>query len=138
MESGYGPVLNGDNEGHYEGFVMLTDIFKFTSHPDWGHTNYGGALDNLDTDGGAGNLEVPAAGYYYLQVDLTTMSATATLITRVGVIGSFTGWGDDVAMEYDAALNVWTASDLEFTAKTEYKFRMNGVGISTLVAIPIT
>ena len=120
------PVLNGDNEGHYEGFVMLTDIFKFTSHTDWGHTNYGGALDNLDTDGGAGNLEVPAAGYYYLQVDLTTMSATATLITRVGVIGSFTGWGDDVAMEYDAALNVWTASDLEFTAKTEYKFRMNG------------
>lgn len=121
------PVLNGDSEGFYEGFVMLTDIFKFTSHPDWDHTNYGGSLDALDTDPSAGNLEVPQEGYYYLQVDLTTMSATATLIERVAVIGSFCGWGDpdDVAMTYDADLDLWTVTNLEFPPGTEYKFRMN-------------
>jgi len=122
------PVLNGDSEGFYEGFVMLTDIFKFTSHPDWDHTNYGGSLEALDTDPSAGNLEVPQEGYYWLKVDLTTMSATATLIERVAVIGSFCGWGedpDDVAMTYDADLDLWTATDLEFPPGTEYKFRMN-------------
>ncbi|HHV02536.1 MAG: SusF/SusE family outer membrane protein [Bacteroidales bacterium] len=119
------PVLNGDTEGHYEGYVTLTDIFKFTSAPDWAHTNYGGSFESLDTDPSAGNLAVPAPGYYYLKVDLTTMSATATLIERVGVIGSFTGWGEDVAMTYDAETNLWTATGLAFPAGTEYKFRMN-------------
>ena len=119
------PVLNGDTEGHYEGFVHLTDIFKFTSAPDWNHTNYGGSFAALDTDPGAGNLAVDAPGYYYLKVDLTNMSATATLIDRVGVIGSFTGWGEDVAMTYTAETNLWTATGLAFPAGTEYKFRMN-------------
>lgn len=122
------PVLNGDTEGHYEGFVNLTDIFKFTSAPDWDHTNYGGSFDVLDTDPGAGNLAVDAPGYYYLKVDLTTMSATATLIERVGVVGSFCGWGDpeDAAMTYNAELDRWEAQDLAFPAGTQYKFRMNG------------
>ncbi|HOT54212.1 MAG TPA: SusE domain-containing protein [Bacteroidales bacterium] len=119
------PVLNGDNEGHYEGYVTLTDIFKFTSAPDWNHTNYGGSMESLDTDPSAGNLQVPAPGYYYLKVDLTTMSATATLIDRVGVIGSFTGWGEDVPMTYDPNTDLWTATNLPFPAGTEYKFRMN-------------
>ena len=119
------PVLNGDTEGHYQGFVHLTDIFKFTSAPDWNHTNYGGALEALDTDPAAGNLAVPAPGYYYLRVDLTTMSATATLIERVGVIGSFTAWAEDVAMIYNAEENLWEAEGLAFPAGTEYKFRMN-------------
>lgn len=119
------PVLNGDTEGHYQGFVHLTDIFKFTSAPDWNHTNYGGALEALDTDPAAGNLAVPAPGYYYLRVDLTSMSATATLIERVGVIGSFTAWAEDVAMIYNAEENLWEAEGLAFPAGTEYKFRMN-------------
>jgi hypothetical protein len=119
------PVLNGDTEGHYQGFVNLTDIFKFTSAPDWDHTNYGGSFEALDTNPSAGNLSVPAPGYYFLKVDLTTMSATATLIERVGVIGSFTGWGEDVPMTYNAETNLWTATGLPFPAGTEYKFRMN-------------
>jgi hypothetical protein len=119
------PVLKGNSEGLYEGFVMLTDFFKFTSHPDWNHTNYGGSMGSLDTDPAAGNLEVPQEGYYYLQVDLSIMSVTATLIHRVAVIGSFTGWGDDVAMEYNADLDEWKATNLEFSPGTEYKFRMN-------------
>ena len=55
------------------------------------------------------------------------MSATATLIERVAVIGSFCGWGDpdDVAMTYDADLDLWTVTNLEFPPGTEYKFRMN-------------
>lgn len=121
------PFLRGDNEGHYEGYTTLNANFKFTSAPDWNHTNYGGSLASLNADSGAGNLTVPAPGYYYLYVDLTTMSGSATLIERVGVVGSFCNWGDpsDAAMTYYATDDIWKAEGLEFPEGTKYKFRMN-------------
>ena len=120
---GTAPVLTGDGEGHYEGFAHLDGEFKFTHERNWDN-DFGGTFDALVLKGS--NFNLPK-GYYYLSVDLTELKATALLITRVAVVGSFCGWGspEDAAMTYDAASNSWKISGLVFPANTEYKFRMN-------------
>ena len=122
------PRLNGDGEGHYEGFVNMagegTVSFKFTPNLDWS-AEYAGSMDNLVTSGG-GNLELPA-GYYKFMLDLTEMKATATPITSVEIVGSFTSWGTDekYLMNYDAADNCWKIEGAEIPAGGQWKFRMN-------------
>ena len=123
------PRLNGDGEGHYEGFVNMTSpdgtvYFKFTPNLDWS-AEYAGSMDNLVTSGG-GNIEIES-GYYKLMVDLTEMKASATPITSVEVVGSFTSWGTDekYLMSYDAASNSWKLANAEIPAGGQWKFRMN-------------
>ena len=124
------PRLNGDGEGHYEGFVNMVDAgsnsvyFKFTPNLDWS-AEYAGSLDNLVTSGG-GNLELPN-GYYKITLDLTEMKGTATLINTVEVVGSFTSWGTDenYLMTYDAESNSWKLRNAVIPAGGQWKFRMN-------------
>ena len=124
------PRLNGDGEGHYEGFVNMVDAgsnsvyFKFTPNLDWS-AEYAGSLDNLVTSGG-GNIELPN-GYYKITLDLTEMKGTATLINTVEVVGSFTSWGTDenYLMTYDAESNSWKLRNAEIPAGGQWKFRMN-------------
>ncbi len=74
------PTLEDANEdGVFVGTVEITGAdltFKFTSQADWAGTNYGaGATDGtLSTDGGAGNLSVPAEGTYLLTADLNNLT----------------------------------------------------------------
>jgi hypothetical protein len=120
----------------YEGYVYYSDAssleFKYTSDPDWNHTNYGdGGGGKLSTDGGAGNLKVPSTGYFLLKADLTgnTWSATAT---QWGIIGDATpgGWGTSTPLTFDAASQTWTGT-VHLTAAapgataTACKFRAN-------------
>ncbi|MBR1576264.1 MAG: SusE domain-containing protein [Bacteroidales bacterium] len=124
------PRLNGDGEGHYEGFINMANPdgdaveFKFTPNLDWSK-EYAGSLDNLMTSGG-GNISL-ANGYYKLVVDLSSLSATATRIESVEICGSFTGWGVDPAyfLAYDAANDAWKIENVEFPAGGQWKFRMN-------------
>ena len=120
---GTAPMLTGDGNGHYEGFAHLDGEFKFTHERNWDN-DFGGTFDALVLKGSNLNLE---KGYYYLSVDLTELKATALLITRVAVVGSFCGWGspEDAAMAYDAGSDSWKITGLVFPANTEYKFRMN-------------
>ena len=46
-------------------------------------------------------------------------------IDKVGLIGSFNGWGDDAAFTYNAGKNVWTLSDVALTTADEFKIRFN-------------
>ena len=124
------PRLNGDGEGHYEGFLNMVNPddanveFKFTPKLDWS-AEYAGTLDNLVTSGGA-NIKLPN-GYYKLTLDLTEMKGTATLINTVEVVGSFTGWGTDenYLMTYDAGSDSWVLRNAEIPAGGQWKFRMN-------------
>ena len=124
------PRLNGDGEGHYEGFVNLVNPggssaeFKFTPNLDWS-AEYAGSLDNLVTSGG-GNISLPN-GYYKVTVDLSEMKGTATLINTVEVVGSFTSWGTDekYLMTYDATSDSWKLANAEIPAGGQWKFRMN-------------
>lgn len=116
-------------DGNYEGYVYFPDEntqFKFTSAPDWSHTNYGnGGAGVLDTDNGAGNLTVVAAGYYKFNVNTNNLTWTYAL-TSWGIIGTSIppyDWSEDVDMIYNVDNDVW-----EYTGDLEagvFKFRAN-------------
>ena len=128
-------VWSEANDGIYTGFVFYpeggTFEFKFTSAPNWDGTNFGAgaAAGTLDTDAGAGNLSVPAAGGYVLECDTVALTWSATPQSW-GVIGSgiLNGdWSEDVDMEYDIANLVLTVT-LDVTASQDagdlrFKFR---------------
>lgn len=109
----------------YKGWLFLDGEFKFTSHPDWDHKNYGNAGGGkLTDDSNAGNLKAETPGFYYLFVDLGEMSYEM-LEQTWGIVGSATagGWDANTDMVYDRATNQWSiTTDL---AEGEFKFRAN-------------
>ncbi len=121
------------SDGKYEGYIYFTPKtpfdgnFKFTSAPDWAHTNYGKgtAPGTLSTNGSAGNLSVPVPGYYKCNVDVPALTYT-TLKTDWAIVGTATGegWDVDKVMTFDEASWLLTAT-LNLVAG-EIKFRANG------------
>jgi hypothetical protein len=122
-------VFSQEHDGIYNGYIYFppggTFEFKFTSAPDWGHTNFGNGGDGvLDTDPGAGNLTVPGEGTYYMTVD--TLALTWEYAVRnFALIGSFNEWAGDEPMTWDEANWAWTITR-SFPAATEFKWRANG------------
>lgn len=122
-----------DNQDLYEGYVNLDGPllagarpeFKFTTLPSWDGTNFGnGGPATLSNNGGAGNLTVPAAGYYRLKANTQTLTWDAT-VTTWSIIGSATpgGWNADTPLVLDPATGKWSAS-VRLVAG-ELKFRAN-------------
>ena len=116
-------------DGKYEGYVNITTTggFKFTNAPNWNGTNYGDTAGNgrsgvLSTSGG--NLNIAAAGYYFLQANTTALTWSATSMTW-GLIGDFNGWSTDVPMSYNASSQVWTGT-ITAGAAGGFKVRANG------------
>lgn len=118
-------TFNAD-KGMYMGFAHLNGEFKLSDQDNWDGTNYGngGADGALSTDGGAGNLNAPVDGLYWLTVNTANLTYTATLITSLGVIGDMNGWGAQEAMTPSADFLTWTG-DVTFGAGNGWKFRMN-------------
>jgi len=73
-------LMSVSDDGIYVGSVTFpADAaslkFKFTSDPDWDHTNYGDGGDGkLSTDNTAGDLSVPEAGTYTFTVNTTDLT----------------------------------------------------------------
>ena len=110
----------------YVGFANLSaNGFKFTSAADWSHINYGNAGEEgmLTTDGSAGNLTVPESGLYWCNVNIDALTWTATKIETIGVIGSFNGWAESLALTSEDGL-FWTGT-ITLNEGDEYKFRCN-------------
>lgn len=118
-------AYNAD-KGYYEGYAYLDGEFKFSDQPNWNGTNYGNAGEDgkLSTDGGAGNLNAPEAGLYYVTVNTADLTYTITKITSFGAIGGFNGWGGQTVMTPSDNFLVWTG-EVTFAAGDEYKFRAN-------------
>jgi starch-binding outer membrane protein SusE/F len=124
-------IYDFDGDGVYNGYIYFpeggTFEFKFTSDPDWDHTNYGFASDGvLDTDAGAGNLTVPGAGGYKIEVDVNNLTWTATL-ENWGVIGEWLSWASDVDLVWDIEtqdLSV-TVDAIPAASDQRFKFRAN-------------
>lgn len=120
--------------GIYEGYVNIPGgslKFKYTSHPDWNHINYGWASSTVtgnDVSGTfnttGGDLFVPSAGYYLMKGNTNNNTWSGTKITSWSMIGDFNGWAGDAAMTYDAATKVWTGTINPATAGG-FKFRAN-------------
>lgn len=119
-------LISINSTGAFEGFVNITAgtlAFKFTSDPDWNHTNYGsGGAGVLSTSGG--DLTVPSAGYYLFKPNLNNLTWTATRTTWSIIGDGAAGWSTDVQMTYDAVNKVWKVTT-NLTNGAEIKFRAN-------------
>ena len=124
------PLISGEEDGLftgvYTGFAYLNTEFKFRSHenswdaPDWGVGEGEGTLAAQ-----AGNISVPAPGFYQMVADLDQMTYVLTPITSVGVVGPAQagGWGEDTDMTYNPETGAW---EIEITLDAaEMKFRAN-------------
>jgi len=126
-------LYDWDGDGIFTGYLyMSADAasfqFKFTSDPSWDGINYGAAEAEgvLDPDGGAGNLELPAAGGYQITVDLNTLT-WSYVAEDWGVIGQWLDWAEDINMEWDAENN-WLhviVADIPAQEDQRFKFRAN-------------
>ncbi|MGL1886366.1 MAG: SusE domain-containing protein [Reichenbachiella sp.] len=108
------PTLIQTGDHSFDGFVYmaLETGFKFTSHPDWDHTNFGFESDGILTkDGNAGGLTY-GPGFMRYQVDTSALTYTATFVESFGLIGTATagGWDLSTPMTYDETLNAWVAT----------------------------
>ena len=129
------PTLQGNGEGLFEGGVNLVDAgggaiceFKFCPVPAW-QNDFGGIIEWTDDYhaegiyGVSSNIAVPS-GYYYVKVDMAQETLQLTKIEKVGLIGSFNGWGGDEEFTYDSSSNLWTLT-VSLAATDEFKVRMN-------------
>ena len=119
--------LKDASAGIYKGYATMYDApygFKFVKNGSvWiGQTAVDGFVYTL-SEGGGDDCNI-ANGSYYWEVDVINMKATATPITKVGIIGDFNGWGGDVEMTFDAETLTYSVEQT-FDAPGGWKFRFN-------------
>lgn len=138
-ESGWGTaykMISYLDDGIYRSYNYLDGGFKFRPNEGNWDGDFGqdpaGAYGDLVTDGeedcnkadGAFPDNVKPAGFYQINVDLTTMTWNIVAVESISIIGGFNSWGADVDMTWNADDKCWVA-DVTFDQATEFKFRMN-------------
>lgn len=129
-------ALVDDAKGVYTGYVYLADPnaagfeFKFQrAQGNWDtaigagtFVSFGGAAIGVDN----GNIGVNAGeGVYYMDVNLSEGTITATKIETMGMIGDFNKWAGDAPMTWNAEEYCFEPTNVGVTADG-WKFRVNG------------
>lgn len=129
-------ALVDDAKGVYTGYVYLADPnaagFEFKFQRAQGNrdtaigagtfVSFGGAAIGVDN----GNIGVNAGeGVYYMDVNLSEGTITATKIETMGMIGGFNKWAGDAPMTWNAEEYCFEATNVGVTADG-WKFRVNG------------
>lgn len=129
-------ALVDDAKGVYTGYVYLADPnaagfeFKFQrAQGNWDtaigagtFVSFGGAAIGVDN----GNIGVNAGeGVYYMDVNLSEGTITATKVETMGMIGTFNNWDGDAKMTWNAEEYCFEATNAGVTADG-WKFRVNG------------
>ena len=129
-------ALVDDAKGVYTGYVYLADPnaagfeFKFQRAPgNWDtaigagtFVSFAGAAIGVDN----GNIGVNAGeGVYYMDVNLSEGTITATKVETMGIIGGFNNWAGDAPMTWNAEEYCFEATNVGMTADG-WKFRVNG------------
>lgn len=129
-------ALVDDAKGVYTGYVYLADPnnagfeFKFQRAPgNWDtaigagtFVSFAGAAIGVDN----GNLGVNAGeGVYYMDVNLSEGTITATKVETMGMIGGFNEWAGDAPMTWNPEEYCFEATNVGVTADG-WKFRVNG------------
>lgn len=130
-------ALEGNGEGIFEGGVNLVASggsdceWKFSPNNNWSAGgDFAGTISLNDKGygkgnyGGGGNIKTPN-GYYYVTVNMNEGTFELLRVAKIGLIGSFNGWGGDTDFTYDASKNVWTVTQA-LTKMDEFKVRFNG------------
>lgn len=121
--------LKDPSKGIYKGYATMYNGdqgFKFVKN---GSVWMGGdAIDGMaySISETGGNMFIDNGSYYW-EVDIMNMTATATHITSVGIIGSFIGsdWNIETPMTFDESTLTYSA-EVTLSAGDEWKFRFNG------------
>ena len=119
--------------GIYTGYAYLNAEFKFRSHEDsWDAPDWGAAAEEGKLEAQAGNILVPAPGFYQMVVDMENMTYTLTP-ANIGVIGSFNGWGGDEFMSYneesgalEIIMNLATGDEIKFRLNSDWAVNWGG------------
>lgn len=129
-------ALVDDAKGVYTGYVYLADPnnagfeFKFQrAKENWDtaigagtFVSFAGAAIGVDN----GNLGVNAGeGVYYMDVNLSEGTITATKVETMGMIGGFNEWAGDAPMKWNPEEYCFEATNAGVTADG-WKFRVNG------------
>ena len=131
--------LNDSSAGIYKGTVTMyncTQGFKIAKAGQWIGLE-GNVADGyqLDPTFGDGKIE---DGTYAWTIDLSTMTAVATPVTKVGMIGGFNNWGGDVEMTFDpetltykgeVTLEVGQGWKFHFNGGWDFNYGLNAEGI---------
>ena len=117
------PKLAGDAKGLFKGaLVMIGGEFKFVHNGSWiGGTPISDFIYEL---GASDNMAI-ADGTYFWSVNLVENTATALPITKVGLIGSFNSWSEDVELAFNEADNTYNG-EITLEDNAEFKVRFNG------------
>ena len=111
---------------NYFGFANLSPSgFKFTTAADWNHTNYGDGGEGKISATGGDITVIAEKGLYWCNVNLPALTWSATKIETIGVIGSFNGWAESLALEPVDESNLFWAGTITLNEGDEYKFRCN-------------
>lgn len=116
-----------DNYIDYSGYINVVGEFKFTSAPDWAHTNYGYASDGkLSTDGNAGNIKVTQDGLYWVNANISALTYSIEYVSTYGLIGDATegGWDASTPLTPSADFLTWTGT-VNLKGEGKFKFRAN-------------
>jgi len=133
--SGNAYDVNGNGTFTYTGYFSASRSFKLIRDigswdEQWGMT--GTAYKHNDS--GAGNISVPADGYYTITLNsidntltVEASSVAPTSYNQIGFIGGFNGWGSDVVMSGSESTNnhMWYTT-LPFADAGQGKFRADG------------
>lgn len=158
-ESGWGSTQTlfgtqndaGKYTGIYYGYVYLNGEYKFKPKP--GNSDWSGDWEYLGggsfTASGSDNFPAPStAGYYYVKVDLLTMTYSIVPGT-IGILGDGAGgWDSDQDMTYNAADNCYeitytfTDGSFKFRANDAWTINWGGEDLNNLTQnganIPVT
>ena len=129
-------ALVDDAKGVYTGYVYLADPngagYEFKFQRAVGNWDTAIAASNFVTFNGSaagianGNLGVnDGEGVYYMDVNLSEGTITATKVETMGMIGVFNDWAGDAVMTWNAEEYCFEATNAGVTADG-WKFRVNG------------
>jgi starch-binding outer membrane protein SusE/F len=124
---GAAPVIYAISDTQFEGYVYIQEGtgFKFTSAPDWNHTNFGdsGTPGVLTKDGLANGLSASEPGHYRFKVDTAALTYEMYRIESFGLIGTATagGWDTSTPMEYNTTSGEWSVTS--YLTEGALKFR---------------
>lgn len=113
--------------GIYKGYITMYNGdqgFKFVKNGTvWMGQTATDGLNYTISEGGGENALI-TDGSYYWEFDIINMTAKATLLTKVGLIGSINGWSAINEMTFDAETLTYSIEQ-EFSAGDEFKFIFN-------------
>ena len=121
------PKLLGKGDGEYKGALVMYKKddaaveFKFGHDGAW----IGGTADGLNYTLGAGDNMTIDEGTYFWTVNLESKTATALKVEKVGLIGSFNEWSDDVVLTFNAEDYTYNGT-VTLGENAELKVRFNG------------